>query len=235
MNMPKRLTDTEKWSDEWFMNLLPEEKLFFLYILDNCDHAGFWKVNVRLASFQIGVKVEDSALLGIFGNRIVELKDRWFIPKFIDFQYRGRLNPSDQVHKSVIKLLEANGIDLSPYLDPSQTLARPLAGSMVKVKVKAMVKVNTNNESFDRFWAVCTNKAGKIPAKGAWDKLTPEEQETAITIWPRYAAECSKRQISMKHPQGWLNDKRFNDQFESGRRVEMDRSLKAELKSLGAI
>lgn len=220
--MPKRLTDTEKWADDFFMNLSPAHKLFFFYLLDNCDHAGFWKVNKRLAEFQIGETLDIDAALADFGDRVRVVGDKWFITKFIDFQYKGHLNPSDQVHKSVIKLLESNGIDLSPYQGPDQTLTRPSAGSMVMVKDKVKA-----NDLWEKFWSVCTNKQGKIPARASWDKLTQEEQETAIRAWPAYASHCAKTKFSMKHPQGWLNDKRFNDQFESG-----PRSAKREYKSM---
>jgi len=41
--MPKRLTATEKWNDPWFCGLNIEDKLFWIYLCDNCDHAGIYK------------------------------------------------------------------------------------------------------------------------------------------------------------------------------------------------
>ena len=54
--------------------------------------------------------------------------DKWFLPKFIKFQYGDNLNPKNNVHKSVISLIER--YNLYSYLstpDPDQMLGRPLA------------------------------------------------------------------------------------------------------------
>ena len=51
--MAKRFTDTEKWKDPWFCALTEKEKLFWVYIVDNCDHAGIWRVNWPLVQFYI--------------------------------------------------------------------------------------------------------------------------------------------------------------------------------------
>ena len=52
--MPKRFTDSEKWKDPWFHKLLPISKLFFLYMCDQCDIAGFWEIDLERAVFDTG-------------------------------------------------------------------------------------------------------------------------------------------------------------------------------------
>jgi len=102
----KRLTATEKWVDPWFCGLTVQEKLFWIFIVDNCNHAGIWKVNWPLVNFYIKDFVfnEDN-----FNGRILKLKDdKWFIPKFIEFQY-GVLNPENRLHLSVINILKKEG------------------------------------------------------------------------------------------------------------------------------
>lgn len=218
--MAKRFTDSNKWEDDWFASLPPKYKLFWFYICDRCDHAGVWKISAHVASALIGETVDLAEAQKLFDGRIELHEGFWWIKKFCNFQY-GNLNPDNKTHKSVLKILETQGLSLdslgiSENLEESSSSRK---GAMDKDKVKA--KDNSNNERWEKFWNVCTNKQGKIPAKGAWDKLTPEEQETAIRMWGPYAANCAKRQISLKHPQGWLNDKRFNDQFESGPRKDL--------------
>ena len=54
--MAKRFTDSTKWQKPWFNNLETKHKLFWLYILDSCNHAGIWDCNISLAEFQLNEK-----------------------------------------------------------------------------------------------------------------------------------------------------------------------------------
>ena len=108
--MSKRFTDTNKWKDTWFQDLPTKYKLFWVYILDECDNAGLWKPNIRLAIFQIGEPFEESELKRVFSDRIeITESGYWFIKKFIDFQY-GKLSDNSKPHISVLKLLETHKI-----------------------------------------------------------------------------------------------------------------------------
>lgn len=105
--MAKRFTDSNKWDDAWFLELKPELKLFWFYLLDKCDHAGIWKVNFRLASFLTGVTLSQGDVLSVLNNRVRVIRDDiWFLPKFIEFQY-GALNQKNRAHASVIKILSS--------------------------------------------------------------------------------------------------------------------------------
>jgi len=125
----KRFTETGKWKKKWIRELNPDMKLFWFYLLDNCDHAGVWEVDIDLASFQIGVKLDEARILKVFNRKIVPFKDgKWFIPKFIDYQY-GELNEKVNAHKSVIKLLTKYGL----YVENQQ-----LGNSWATVKVNTL-------------------------------------------------------------------------------------------------
>ena len=88
----------------------PEMKLFWFYLLDNCDHAGIWEVDIELAAFQIGIELDESEILNTFNRKIVPFKPgKWFVPKFIVYQY-GELNESNRAHLSVIKILTKYGL-----------------------------------------------------------------------------------------------------------------------------
>jgi type IV secretory pathway VirB6-like protein len=103
--MAKRFTETGKWKKKWIRELGPEMKLFWFYLLDNCDHAGIWEVDIELAAFQIGIELDESEILNTFNRKIVPFKPgKWFVPKFIVYQY-GELNESNRAHNSVIKIL----------------------------------------------------------------------------------------------------------------------------------
>ena len=85
--MAKRFTDTTKWNDDWFFNLSNEQKLAWIYILDTCDHAGVWKKNIKLLNFHTGSCFVEDNLKQVFSGKFIEIKDKWFIPNFIKFQY----------------------------------------------------------------------------------------------------------------------------------------------------
>jgi len=109
--MAKRFTDNEKWKKQFFKGLSTVNKLFFLYILDECDNAGIWHVEPEIAELRIGEKLDLDLAKQELGKHIHEFDkgEKWFIPFFIDFQY-GILNPSVNAHKSVIDKLSKRGL-----------------------------------------------------------------------------------------------------------------------------
>ena len=111
--MANRFTDSRKWDDPWFRKLPIKYKIFFIFLLDKCNHAGIWKVDFESAEFHIGEKILQEEAVKIMEGRIVELKEKWFIPKFINFQYQvtsiSDLNIDNRVHKSVLDMLTKEG------------------------------------------------------------------------------------------------------------------------------
>ena len=114
--MAKRFMDTDLWNKKWFRELPVRLKIVWFYLINKCNHAGIWECDIDLLSFQIGDFNEPYTLeeiLEAFGDNIVELGDnKYYLTKFISFQYGLPLNPNVKVHQSVIKLLEKYGIEL---------------------------------------------------------------------------------------------------------------------------
>ena len=108
--MAKRFTDTNKWKKDFIRGLQGAYKLFWLYIIDECDHAGIWHVEVDVAAIRIGEQINKEDALKQFKDKIIEIDNgkKWFIPDFIEFQY-GELNPENRAHKSVLDQLEKYG------------------------------------------------------------------------------------------------------------------------------
>jgi hypothetical protein len=132
--MAKRMTDSNKWDDPWFQDLPAKYKLFWLYLLDKCDHAGIWEINFKNACFFIGENLEISEVKRIMSGRVNFLNDKyWIIVKFIDFQYGGI--KQDNVGKSIKNILQKHNI-----LDLYEPLISPCQGTKAKAKDKAMVK-----------------------------------------------------------------------------------------------
>jgi len=136
--MAKRFTDTEKWKNPFIRKMKAPYKLFWLYLMDECDHAGIWLVDFDVAQIKIGEKLDPKIALEQFQSKVIDIgHDRWFVPDFISFQY-GVLNPENRAHNSVIQILSKHGlIDEHCEIKP---LTSPLEGAMDKDKDMDMVK-----------------------------------------------------------------------------------------------
>lgn len=139
--MPKRLTDTDKWKKPFIKSLPTEYKVFWLFLLDECDHSGIWHVEMEIVEARLGIKLSLEKIRGFFKEKIVEFDSgtKMFIPDFVSFQY-GILNPDNKVHRSVISSL--NKYELLGYVSP-------LLGAKDKAKVKDMDKEKDKDTTED--------------------------------------------------------------------------------------
>ena len=117
--MAKRFTDTMKWNEDWYLDLSLIDKLFWIYICDNCDHAGIFKPNKRMFELLIGGEIDVQKFLNTVNQdkpRICVLGNgRWFLAGFIEFQYGNKLNPNNRVHKSILNILNDNDLSLEVF------------------------------------------------------------------------------------------------------------------------
>lgn len=138
--MPKRFTASEKWDDPWFRRLSPEMKLFWIYLLDRCNVAGIWDADIDLAQFYVGKELALEEIRSTFRGRIIVLPDgKWFVPKFITFQY-GQLSMTNPAHKNVIAILKRHRFieaDLRFNEAPRKLLQSSFKAPKDKDKIKA--------------------------------------------------------------------------------------------------
>jgi hypothetical protein len=108
--MAKRFIDSEIWKKQWFCDLSPALKSFWIYIFSNCDNAGVWETNIPLAEYQIGAKITEDQILSEFQGNIIKLSSgKLFIVDFISFQY-GELKEDSVPHRNVFRLLQKHNI-----------------------------------------------------------------------------------------------------------------------------
>lgn len=112
--MAKRLTDTDKWKDEWYSNLSNDYKIIWQWLLDNCDHAGICKKNMRLLNFMCNTSVKEEEIIEVMEGRVVSVKDNWFIPNFLKFQYKTLTSKKPVIVSVVNRLLETNCYTMIP-------------------------------------------------------------------------------------------------------------------------
>ena len=150
--MAKRFTDTEKWKKPFIRGLQGAYKLLWLYICDDCDHAGIWQVDIEVAAIRIGEKIDSKEAIKSFDEKIIifDKGNKWFIPSFLEFQYPSGLNPDNRAHNSVIILLEKYNLRISnnkPLISPSEgsmdmDMVKDMDKDMVKGEKKVKFKEN---------------------------------------------------------------------------------------------
>ena len=164
--MAKRFTDTNKWRKGFIRGLQGAYKLLWLYILDECDHAGIWHVELDVASLRIGYDLNLMETVKIFKSHIIVFDDgnKWFIPDFIEFQY-GTLNPANRVHASVIKILDIYGIDAFDSIPLSKEHIRAREEDKVDNSPFTIIFDYWNNANIVTHRAFTTQMKGKINTK----------------------------------------------------------------------
>jgi hypothetical protein len=110
--MAQRFTDSNKWLDNWFSNLPNDYKIVWLYLLDTCDNAGIFQINIRLLNFNCSTNITENELLETFKSRITKFDtDKCIINKFCIFQYgTDFLNSKNKAVISAIKKLIIAGL-----------------------------------------------------------------------------------------------------------------------------
>ena len=217
--MSKRFTDSEKWKKRFIRNLSPRLKLFWLYLLDDCDHAGIWHVDPEVAAIRLGVEVDMDVAIEAFGDRITVFDDgnKWFIPDFIEFQY-GKLSETNRMHKSVISILTQQGV--------SMPLGCPLEGAKDKDKDKGKDKNKEKEEGddlqdqFGEVWKFYPVKQGKSKAFVAYKKaiksgVTDNDIVVAIERYKEHVALKRKSQPELNYRNGdtWFHNNGWEDEY----------------------
>jgi hypothetical protein len=207
--MAKRFTDSAKWDDPWFAELPSKYKLFYLYLLDECDHAGVWKVNFRKANFMVGETMEPSEVRRFMSDRVRVIDEAyWHVTKFIKFQY-GMLR-NDRMSLSALAILEKHGlmdvIDESKEA-PSKPLPSPFVGVKDKDKDKDMDMVKEEEGIFDKIERATDYKA-LIPIWTEYRKTkghypTLYELDVIQNAWAKKKLSTLKQEMLKAIENGW--------------------------------
>lgn len=127
--MSKRYTDTNIFSQSWFQDLTPENKLIWWYLERKCDHAGIYKIDIIMMKRELGIKeINLNDFLDeinkdydkLTGESIkrerVKLVDKYlWITSFIQFQQDNKKGVNENVPavKSALNILRK--MDLFDY------------------------------------------------------------------------------------------------------------------------
>lgn len=146
--MAKRFTDSNKWDDDWFLELSIEYKLAWNYICDRCDAVGVWKPSRKAIAFHLGVDVDLVEFLKICGkDRIFVMPGgNWWIRKFCFFNYGDLEVSTSKTSLHYIKLLKNHGL----WIEYTRGINTPK--EQEKEKAKDQVKEKGGVGDFETNW-----------------------------------------------------------------------------------
>ena len=234
-SMAKRFTDTKKWGDPWFSELSPKTKCLWVFLCDQCDEVGIWKVNLPLASFFLGEKVVHGDLEAL-GRRLVWLgEDKVWLPGFLVFQY-GTLSNKSKAHLGIMRkiLKEVKDLPLDEknknLIEGFETLLRGSSEGLQTLQVKDKVKVKVKKlkggvgekytPEFEAAWKEYPRKDDKSDAFKAYQKnVNPDEHQDAIMAISKYRAKLDRDGSEarfIKHGATFFNERRWRNCLEPG-------------------
>lgn len=217
--MSKRFTETDKWKDPSFLKMKPTEKLVWLYIMDNCNNAGFMEWDVDICAMFTGMKSEH--VLGAYEGLKRGFKgakdSSWiYIPEFLKLQKNLPLNPENNAHKQIISIVE----DMRPVfasiakelLGANKGLPSPI-GKVGSSNGEGKVRVKDYTEDFSEFWKQC-GKGSKPNAFKNWksERDKPEVSEL-IKSHISYKSHCLSADRTLRDSQGWISGRMWESEW----------------------
>jgi hypothetical protein len=211
--MAKRFTATEIWEEDWFLDIPNEYKLFWYYMLSNCDHAGIYKVNLTTFSRLLEVKLSTKIALNHFNtgkNRITCINDTvWFIEDFFVYQYGVVFNHNNRLHASIYRIYNKYGIE------PKNLRGLLEVKEGVKDKDKDKDKVDTGVlEEKGKFWFLRFYNSDYKNYKYVFNGQSSTEE--VFLQWKSFIDFIYEKRFDELLETKFVNPKDFGDLLEKG-------------------
>lgn len=139
----KRFSETDKWRDPWFRSLSAPAKLVFLYVIDNCNNAGFLELDKELLVIFTKMKSEHlEGALEALKRGIIGASGWVWVRRFLRHQKNEDLNPENPAHKQIISLLKDQVLrfgsvaEFKDFIAPYRGLLSSKGIGIGKVKVQ---------------------------------------------------------------------------------------------------
>lgn len=148
----KRFTDIKKWKNGWFRKLAIKAKLAWIYLCDECDFTGLFKIDYELASFQLDFDITPTLIRQWFGDKVYFIsEDKIFIVPFYEFQY-GESKDTWTAKVRAKAKIEALGFSIVdnkvviPKNDSTPTVVGESTTGLIEVIVKGVNDLNKKEE-----------------------------------------------------------------------------------------
>jgi hypothetical protein len=143
----KRLVETDRWKDSYFIELHPNSKLLLSYLYDNCNHAGIFDVHFPTMCVQLKMNKDDvkTAISELQPLLISDKKNKLFIKDFLKHQMKLPLIRGVEESDFIISKLEDSLIKFHNAKEISDILDK------VKEKEKEVVDDKKKTTTRTRF------------------------------------------------------------------------------------
>jgi hypothetical protein len=114
--MAKRFIDTNYFDDPFILSLKKDEKMLYIYLWTQCDHAGIFEINERLGNFHLDIKDYKERVNNFykqFPEKLSQLDCTHFIlMNFCKRQYPGGVNTNVRQISGAISILNSWNIEI---------------------------------------------------------------------------------------------------------------------------
>ncbi len=221
----KRFTETNKWRDAWFRKLSAAAKLAWIYLTENCDQIGMVEIDLTLLSGDCGLKITQAHLVEL-STRLQHVgEERFFIPKFIHFQY-GELSEKCPPHRTIMRMISMHNLKrdgmLYHYPNGKVIAAPPTVTATSNPSVEtdspdgAIEVVTPPPPPEPNAIEIYDSYPKKVARKDALDaigkamKKTKPSELLRLTLQYAVAVAGSDPQF-IPYPATWYNGERYND------------------------
>jgi hypothetical protein len=235
-----RHVHTSFWQDGFVLDLTPEEKYFYIYLMTNSktNQIGCYELPKRVIEIETGYNRETvDKLLDIFihKKKILYCSETKEILVLNWHKYNWSKSPkvancikkeyqciTNDEFKNIIKPLL---IEYGYCIDSlSIDLGEKLKTKNQKLKTKKDIKEYAHSSQaltqndFEIFWSIYPRKVSKKPAGKIYARLISQgiDNKTLIDGATAYAEWCKRNAEEpqfIKHPSTWLNNECWNDEL----------------------
>lgn len=209
--MAKRFTDTEKWKRPWFRSLSVKQKLIWIYLCDDCDHAGIWYGDFDLMSYQLGFKVMEDDVLDL--GKIEKYGNKYLLMSFFEFQYehvKETFSAKVSAQNKIEKLKnDSSKIGHSPTVggDSGESTSISIIKSIIK---KGSMRGDENHSQLEEVYKLYPRKIGKTKGFAKLkvilkNKESLEKVKLAIHNYAEFCKNSGTEPKFIKHFDTFMN------------------------------
>jgi len=203
--MRKKFISSEIFRKKWFRKLPLKYKLFWIYLLAECNAVGVIDFDIEQAEFYLGTKIDMQEIQIYFREKIIPLTDgKWLVREYLEFQYGKTYETlgDSLIDRNLKKMLEKYKDELTnPTLwNITETKADKKAEHKAKAEIESMCLQypNLQGKEFQEKWREWVKFRKEI--KKSLTVSTAERQLKKLSEWGEEKATAS---IEQSIENGW--------------------------------